>query len=53
MKRQREIAETVEYGLVFEDLFHLSDWFSDCFLVPGWLVYEFDMSDIISIRILY
>ena len=25
MKRQREIAETVEYGLVFEDLFHLSD----------------------------
>ena len=25
MKRQREIAETVEYGLVFEDLFHLSE----------------------------
>jgi hypothetical protein len=25
IKRQREIAETVEYGLVFEDLFHLSD----------------------------
>ena len=25
MKRQRELTETVEYGLDFEDLFHLNE----------------------------